>query len=215
MSSLSSCIPICLLIQCHLAESASPPIGQVTDEVITEYQPQYQSLRSTTLNWLLGRHWNISHCPLSPRVWPVFMSLLVHLSSPSPPYLPIRLLSMVESVESSAKVNTHCPPLPQRQTLQHRGNQADQQRFVLLPPLSLSFSRWKISTGRHVCLRRVREMRCSLLQLEAHAEAQITTVFLQRLSGHEGFSLQWRNWSQVQHLTPPRERWWLSMSTRL
>lgn len=63
-----------------------------------------------------------------------------------------------------------------------------------------------------VCLQIVQEAWCSAPQWDGHAERQISTVCIQRLSGCESFSPQWRSWNPVQHLTPPREAWRLSLS---
>lgn len=144
MSSVSFCIPTCPLIQCYLAESTSSPSSQVTDEGSMKYQPQYGSPRSATWDWLLSRQWNRNHCPLSLIVWPLFMPLLVHLSSPYPSYLATKLPSKVQNIESSAKINTVCSPVLQSYTLQHKGNQVSHQWPALLPALSLSLIRWSL-----------------------------------------------------------------------
>lgn len=144
MSCLSFCIPTCPLIQCSLAESTSCPSSQVTDEGTGKYQPQYQPPRSTTRHWCLGRQWNGSHCPLSSIIWPLFMSLLVHLSIPYPSYPATKSPCMTQNVESSAKITTGCPPVLQSYTLQHRGNQVNHQWPALLPPLALSLIRWTL-----------------------------------------------------------------------
>lgn len=137
MSSLSFCIPTCPLIQCYPAETTFSPSSQVTDQGTVKYQPQYWSPRSTTCHWCLGRQWNRSHCPLSSIVWPIFMSLIVHLSNPYPSYLATNLPSMVQNVENSVKISAGCPPTLQSCTLQHRGHQVSHQWPALLPPLSL------------------------------------------------------------------------------